>query len=214
MRFSEHPLRRQIVGEMHLRRFPALELPAMAFQTVRLVDENDREKEWLILQQRCASGLDRNLRHLETEWSANGRLAWERHSEAVTTTLTSTSVSADAQFWSAPDVGPFSDTLQWMETLPGLVIRATHIVVVANDSYAEQVVDRADFHPGHLVSCIIGDSVRIWSDFRIHAGGYGRLVVAANGAADGEVSRSIQRIQELGNYRNLSLLEGTHRSIA
>ena len=101
MRFSEHPLRRQIVGEMHLRRFPALELPAMAFQTVRLVDENDREKEWLILQQRCASGLDRNLRHLETEWSANGRLAWERHSEAVTTTLTSTSVSADAQFWSA-----------------------------------------------------------------------------------------------------------------
>jgi uncharacterized membrane-anchored protein len=150
MRFSEHPLRRQIVGEMHLRRFPALELPAMAFQTVRLVDENDREKEWLILEQRCASGLDRNLRHLETEWSANGRLAWERHSEAVTTTLTSTSVSADAQFWSAPDVGPFSDTLQWMETLPGLVIRATHIVVVANDSYAEPVVDRADFHPGHL----------------------------------------------------------------
>ena len=88
MRFSEHPLRRQIVGEMHLRRFPALELPAMAFQTVRLVDENDREKEWLILEQRCASGLDRNLRHLETEWSANGRLAWERDSEAVTTTLT------------------------------------------------------------------------------------------------------------------------------
>lgn len=104
--------------------------------------------------------------------------------------------------------------MQWMETLPGLVIRATHIVVVANDRYAEPVVDRADFHPGHLVSCIIGDSVRIWSDFRIHAGGYGRLVVAANGAADGEVSRSIQRIQELGNYRNLSLLEGTHRSIA
>ena len=101
-----------------------------------------------------------------------------------------------------------------MEELPGSVIRATQIVVVTSDSAAAELIERTAFHPAHLVSCVVDDAIRIWSDFRIHAGGYGRLVVAANGAADGEVSRSIQRIQELGNYRNLSLLEGTHRSIA
>jgi hypothetical protein len=48
--------------------------------------------------------------------------------------------------------------------------------------------------------------MRIWSDFRIGADGYGRMLVAANGLDGGDLTRAVQRLQELGSYRNLALL--------
>ena len=57
-----------------------------------------------------------------------------------------------------------------------------------------------------MVSCHSGSGARLWSDFRIGDDGYGRLVVAAWGMKAADISRVVQRIQELGNYRNLALL--------
>jgi uncharacterized membrane-anchored protein len=49
MRFTEHPERRRVVGEMHLRRFPRLALPAQAIQFARLLDDEERQAEALAL---------------------------------------------------------------------------------------------------------------------------------------------------------------------
>jgi uncharacterized membrane-anchored protein len=46
----------------------------------------------------------------------------------------------------------------------------------------------------------------MWSDFRIMDDGFGRLLVAANGADPYDLTRQLQRLQELGNYRNKALL--------
>jgi uncharacterized membrane-anchored protein len=46
----------------------------------------------------------------------------------------------------------------------------------------------------------------MWSDFRIMDDGFGRLLVAANGADPHDLTRQLQRLQELGNYRNKALL--------
>jgi uncharacterized membrane-anchored protein len=53
-----------------------------------------------------------------------------------------------------------------------------------------------------------GDAVRarIWSDFRLREDGFGLVLVAACGMAPAPLSRTVQRLQELGNYRNLALL--------
>ena len=48
-RFTEHALRPQVVGEMQLRREPALTVPARMIQLVRLLDADARTAELLSL---------------------------------------------------------------------------------------------------------------------------------------------------------------------
>ncbi|MEP9404125.1 DUF3422 domain-containing protein [Sphingomonas sp. VNH70] len=206
MHFSEHPQRRQIVNEMHLRRFPRLDPPAVAYQIVRLVGDAVQDEEWDALERCSGASLDRGTRHLELEWSEGCRIGWEKHSEAITTTVTGVHLATEQEPWTLPGVGPLAAAVDWMTCLPGYVVRATQIFIVTDDSGAEALAQRASFHPSDLISCLVGEKIRIWTDFRIHDEGFGRLIISANGAGDGELSRSIQRLQELGNYRNLSLL--------
>ena len=104
MRFAEHPDRRHIVCEMHLRRFPRLDLPAQVLQLIRLLDDREREAEAAALRT-CPVALRADgARHLEGRWSDDVRLAWERHSEASTVTLTFTGAAALPLSWLHPQV--------------------------------------------------------------------------------------------------------------
>ena len=87
--FKEHELRRQVVREMHLRRFPEFALPADITQWVKLIDASEREMEHSqvlampAVPQQDASGHRRHVAGLGAEGL---RISWERHSEASTTT--------------------------------------------------------------------------------------------------------------------------------
>lgn len=204
--FTEHPLRREIVTEMHLRRFPTFTLPAHVIQLVRIVDHSQErlETDALALLPR-----ERGMsvpRHCEGQWASNVKASWERHSEASTVTVTVTGDAAAGIDWNWPPCAAAAAGVQWAERLPGNVIRATRLLIVANDAEAASLVDTANFGESHLVSCHLDGGVRLWSDFRIHPDGYGRVVIAANGAVSATLARCIQRLQELGNYRNLALI--------
>lgn len=201
-RFIEHPRRRQVVGEMHLRRFPAFETPAQMIQIIRLVPDDLRAAEQVALA-RLSGGETGDPRHRDGEWAPGLRIAWERHSEASTVTLMLTNAGVR---WDAPTKGDARAALDWVEALPGAVIRATHMIVVAREEDAQAPVASAGFSVSHAISCRLAGAARLWSDFRIHDEGYGRLVVAANGLPPSDLARCIQRLQELGNYRNLALL--------
>ena len=100
------------------------------------------------------------------------------------------------------DIAPFRN---WLEQLPGEVVRAIHIAIVATEQDADPALVEAALAGDDLVTCYIADS-RFWSDFRMGPDGYGRVVIAANGTAPADLGRIVQRVQELGNYRNLALL--------
>jgi uncharacterized membrane-anchored protein len=210
MRFTEHPERRHVVGEMHLRRFPRLSLPAQVIQLARLLDEEERAAEAAMIAACPAPTHSDGPRHLEARWSDDIRISWERHSEASTVTLIFTGEAALPLRWTRPEDDDRAAAIAWVETLPGRVIRATHVMMVANEEKAAPLVEAAEFRASHLVSCHVGakagQGARIWADFRIHDDGYGRVVVAANGLSLGDLGRSAQRLQELGNYRNMALL--------
>lgn len=206
MRFIDHPERRHVVGEMHLRRFPRLALPAQAIQFARILDDEERRAEAQALAQWPAQWLVEEGRHREGRWADDIRLSWERHSEASTATLTLTGEAATPLLWSRPGDCERGRAIAWVEALPGRVIRATHVMLVADDASAAPLVERAEFRASHLVSCHVAGGARMWSDFRIHDDGYGRLVIAANGLEPGDLARCVQRLQELGNYRNMALL--------
>lgn len=206
MRFAEHPDRREIVCEMHLRRFPRFDLPAQVIQLIRVLDEREREAEAAALRA-CPVVLQADgTRHLEGRWSDDVRLAWERHSEASTVTLTFTGPAALPLSWLHPASDPRGDAIAWVEALPGRVIRATHVIMAETEEDSLALIGQAAFRASNLVSCHVAGGARIWSDFRIHDGGYGRLVVAANTLPASDLSRCVQRLQELGNYRNMALL--------
>jgi len=206
IRFIEHPERRRVVGEMHLRRFPSLALPAQTIQLARLLDADERPAETSALASCPASLHADGSRHLTGRWSDDIRIAWERHSEASTVTVTCAGAAARPLAWTHSNEDPRAAAIRWAEILPGRVIRATHVLIVADDAAAAPLVDQSGFRASHLISCHVASGARLWSDFRIHDDGYGRLIVAANGLPTGDVARCVQRLQELGNYRNMALL--------
>ena len=204
--FFEHPWRREIVGEMHLRRLPPFTVPAQIFQLVRLVATPDRIAELASIETLPGQGPSTGARHREGRWSSDVRASWERHSEASTVTVTLTGSAATSEGWIRPDSSDGAEAFTWAEALPGGVVRATRLVVVADDEAARRFVEEAEFKASDLISCRVAGGARIWSDFRIHDDGYGRLVVAANGLPTAELASCVQRLQELGNYRNLALV--------
>jgi uncharacterized membrane-anchored protein len=194
----EHPARREIVGEMHLRRWPLVGPGMRLVQIVRLANPDEEAEEQSALFARLAAdrgSCEAGRRHFSATLSERVKLTWERHNEASTLSLFA-------------DEGAFEleAAVAWAEGLPGAAVRATKIWIVADEHDAADLIDRLQFDSLQLVSCTISGGARIWSDFRIRDDGYGCLIVAANGLSSGDLTRAVQRLQELGNYRNLALL--------
>lgn len=204
--FTEHPQRREVVGEMHLRRFPEFALPAQLVQFVRIIDRCAIAEEQLAIAALPGLSDTTSPRHREGRWSPDVGASWERHNEASTVTVTMVGTAARGVGWDRPPTSDGAAALRWAETVPGSVIRATRLIVVESDEDARYPVDAANFRQSHLVCCHVAGGARIWSDFQIHADGYGRIVIAANSLPGTEVISCVQRLQELGNYRNLALI--------
>ncbi|SLK07412.1 DUF3422 domain-containing protein [Novosphingobium mathurense] len=211
---NEHELRRTVVGEMHLRRWPLLEAPCLIIQLVRVLDAPDREAERRALEdlpQGAWIDCTDNPRHVKGLFSPGVAFTLERHNEASTTTLFVRDGTLEALF--APAVGSdLEKAVAWANVLPGKVIRATRLLLVKDEGEAGALLPQIGIADDELVSCRIGTgeslgaSARIWSDFRLREQGFGILIVAANGMLPADLTRTVQRLQELGNYRNLALL--------
>lgn len=209
MAFKEHELRRQVVREMHLRRFPEFALPADITQLVKLVDPVEREDEHRHVLEMPATPYEdaaSHRRHVGGRGAAGLRISWERHSEASTTTLIRSGVAGLPGDWTGQSEPNAAEAVAWAEHLPGSVIRATRIMIVVDEATGERALEKAGFLESDLVSCHVAGGARIWTDFRIHDDDYGRLLIAANGLLPGDLARCVQRLQELGNYRNMALL--------
>ena len=205
MRIADsHHLRARVVAEMHMRRMPPLVAPVTMTQTVRLLTLAERDAELAHLETLATIVPDAlTIRHRDVAGRSEGgvEILWERHSEATTATVISPA-DPHAPFTHCPAA---DRALQWLETAPGGVIRAARIAIVSDEAAAEAIVPTLGFAMAELVSCRLG-TARLWSDFHIHEDGYGRLLVAAGDVAPTDLGRLVQRIQELGNYRNLALL--------
>lgn len=199
MAFTEHPLRRWAVDEMHLRRFAPVARECEIYQVVRLISAEERHAEdrWLINERPDFDIWNLAARHGSGHLKPGTYFLWERHTEASTLTLIFPK--------DAPDelTSPY---IQWLEQWPGGVVRATRVFVVADPQAAELQLNNLDILRHELVCCDVNADLRLWSDFAIHSDGYGRLLITAGDIEAGERGRIVQRVQELGNYRNLALL--------
>jgi len=192
---NEHSLRREIVGEMHLRRWPPIAPPMRVKQILRLVPAGAAADELPPFRAGDAPLSTAGQRHIDGTLSEGIAFTWERHSEATTLTV-----------FARPDAPLLAEARAWAESPPGEVLRATLIDIESDPAAAARKVAELGADPAELVSCEIGGGARLWSDFRIKDEGYGRLVLAAGSLGPVDLARAAQSLQELGNYRNMALL--------
>nr|WP_281384738.1 DUF3422 domain-containing protein [Novosphingobium piscinae] len=199
-------MRRPAVGEMHLRRWPLVPVPCHIIQWVLAVDEDERAEELALVEARAAAKeLVGNPSHREGRISPSVAFTWERQSEGSSLTLFVAPCTEDAFLDPSSDPELIA-AMDWAQDLPGQIVRSTRVWVGEDDAAVQRVLDRHALNRDELVSSIIGGGIRMWSDFRIMPDGFGRLLVAANGADPRDLVRQIQRLQELGNYRNKALI--------
>ncbi len=199
MALTNHPLRQWAVDEMHLRRFAPVSDDCQIYQTVLLISEDQRspEDQYLIVDKPDFEDWHLGPRSAHGHAKSGIYFLWERHTEASTVTLIFPLSMAQRE------VDPY---LHWLEKWPGSVIRATRIKTIPTADLVEENLAAMEISAEELVCCEVNGGMRIWSDFSIHKDGYGRLLVQGGDMNDGERGRIVQRVQELGNYRNLALM--------
>lgn len=188
---NEHRLRREIVGEMHLRRWPPITPPMTIIQILRLGPSEGLPP----FRSGPAFAAEPGQRHMQGMLADGLLFTWERHSEATTLTV-----------FASPDAPLLAEARAWAESAPGEVLRATLIDIESDAAAAAARMAQFDVDPAELVCCDFGGGARLSSDFRIKDEGYGRLVVAAGQLGPVDLARAVQSLQELGNYRNMALL--------
>lgn len=199
MSFTEHPLRRWAVDEMRLRRFAPVSAHCEIYQVVRLLEPAERndEDQWLINARPDFDDWMLAARHGSGHNNTGIHFLWERHTEASTLTLIFPNEIQDAVR---------GNYIRWLEQWPGGVVRATQIRVVPDARNIDGDLAAIGISTDEMVCCDINAGLRLWSDFSIHGDGYGRLLMTAGEVGPGERGRIIQRVQELGNYRNMSVV--------
>ncbi|MEO7186937.1 MAG: DUF3422 domain-containing protein, partial [Sphingomicrobium sp.] len=198
-----HPLRSALSAEMHLRKLPPLK-PGVRMAQIVLLPGEDRDWKQIeahlgLLCSHAAPNVDPQSRYFR-ETIGDTIFRWERHGEFCSFTFICD--APDAPWF---DDTPFRDTpAGWVEGLPGQVIRATRIAYVDK---ADAILPGSPFAAEDLVLChVVGGRGEIRSDFRLHTDGFGRLLVVDHGLSGLEAALTVQRLQELSNYRNIALL--------
>jgi uncharacterized membrane-anchored protein len=207
--FREHPLRHQVIAELHARMFEPLHAPVRVSHVATVCGER---------------GTGRNVRHLLRllehyglplpEPDAIGqhfsatlgdiRMRWERHTEFVTYSFSKR----------GPFVHPFAyPVLQelphdWLSDMPGEVVTAASLAIESNDMSERNPEELCALFAGNQIigSEVVGGLGRAWSDLRIHGDGFSRFLLRNQGLSDNQAGRLAKRIFELHAYRAMALL--------
>jgi uncharacterized membrane-anchored protein len=97
----------------------------------------------------------------------------------------------------------------WVQALPGQVMVAAHVALVPREAMAVDADGIADrlFAGNWLVGgAVAGGAAWAFTDFRIHTGGFSRILVQDASTSPRQAGRIVQRLLEIDTYRMLALL--------
>ena len=201
-----HPQRQRLTDEMQVRNFPAFGAPARVFQLVVLSGDGQLEaarEQAMAICRHLGAAVPEPGKYLTVRMPGLD-FVWEQHSEFTTYSFIRGGASEEP--FSSPLLGELPT--EWLAELPGPVLRATQIELLSRHSAEPTKEELARwFVLGDLVCCdVLDGEAGIWSNFRLHPDGLGRLLVRDQSlVGESEPSRLIQRLQELGNYRNMAM---------
>jgi len=204
---ENHPQRFELANEIHARPQEALRPPVRVSYLAVLVEPDEREREHAhvraLYERYGADAPPAGAIHFSSDLGPF-RCTWERHTE----------FSSYAFFRPGGGDQPFADPAvravpaDWLAAIPG------RTVVAAN----AEILDRA--HPGldaseiaarfegnYVVGAAVGGGAGdVFTDFRVHADGFGRFLVIDRELSRRQLGRTLQRLFEIETYRMMALL--------
>lgn len=204
---SLHPARESLYHELHARPFPVIGSPVRVSHLALLLDEADKQADFDHLSALCHRyGVNPPSPQDNSFYQQLGdlKIRWERHLEFVTYTFIRAGRNEQAFSQSALSLLP----ADWLEKIPGLLVAALHLEV---HSVEDEPLNREElagcFEGQRLVSGrLMEGAATLWSAFRLHGDGCGRILLHNHGLNDNQMGRLILRVLELETYRLMALL--------
>ncbi len=210
---SDHPLRHALSEELHARPFARLQAPRRATHLALLSGENaaaaDRRHVAALCQRFGAPPPADTDTHFMADLGAF-QLKWERHTEFSTYTFFVTPDEAPSP--GSRDVfetkGLAEVPRDWLEALSGELLVGVHLSLMPRDEAVPGTDEIARaFGTGNLAgSMASGEAAAVFVDFRIHADGFGRILVHDRHLQPRQAGRLVQRLFEIETYRAMALL--------
>lgn len=205
--YSDHPLREGLANEVHARPF----IPLRAPQNISLL-AMVRAPEGSLDDRTHIAALCKMLTHvgaIGTNFALLDfgafQLRWEQHTEFSTWTFIAPPDSA------TPD--PFKQQCLnlvpevWLRKLPGLRITAINLALEKpSKTRPANQIEKMFYVDSLAGSSVVGGAAEVWSDFRIHPDGFGRILVKDKSLKHRQAGRLVQRMLEIETYRMMALL--------
>jgi uncharacterized membrane-anchored protein len=229
-----HPQRVALHNEIHARPPEAMSSPLAISHIVMVADgaqrEASREHLAALLRDHHLPQPDAKSTHLRMDLGAF-RVRWELHTEFVTWSF---SRPFDAAGFGEGEPPAAVDAVPqgWLSALPGEALASVHLWVLPARSVAGSALVKHVLNEDTLVGASVADGhAEVYTDFAIHADGFSRIVLLADGApADARLvegpssaraeapqpgpsrfsprrlGRLVQRLLEIDTYRMAALL--------
>lgn len=203
---ADHPLRRELNDEVHARPPEVLAAPASLTYLVLASDWSNADRERAAvaaLAERYGASPPAPGANHHSVALGELRLRWERHTEFARYTFI-TRVDPTAPFAAQAPV-----PREWIAALPGETMVAAQVALVSgNGQEGDYEAIAARHFEGNplLGSAIAGGAALALTDFRIHADGFSRVLVADRAMTPRQAGRMVQRLLEIDTYRVMALL--------
>lgn len=209
----DHPLRYELVNELHARPFPVLEVPSttvfVAFHPGEDAAARGREADRALLADLVhrygAPQPEPGMTHYQAPMG-RGQLKWESHTEFVTFSAFLPGIAPRAFDPDDAEIFP----ADWLARAPGSRICAVLIRVEPEPETEAELKDKLDswFVAESLAAARVVDGAAvIATDFRIDPSGHMRFAVFVRpGTGPRRLGRIVQRLCEIETYRAMSML--------
>lgn len=204
---EDHALRFELANEVHARPHEALRAPLRASYIAAVTDAQERAREHAHVASLCErAGVPppaEGVIHFAADLGSF-RLRWERHTE----------FSAYAFFRREAGGAPFADSAaasvpgDWLRAIPGRTLVAAHAELLERRAQLPAASEiAAAFGGNYVVGSDVGDgAAAVFTDFRVHADGFGRFLVIDRSLSRYQAGRTLQRLFEIEAYRMMALL--------
>ena len=205
---ADHPQRIELNDEVHARPPGLLTAPSRISYLALFVAPKTRERERELITQLArhfgVAPPDPQSNHFNAELGPF-RLRWEHHTEFARYMFI-TPGSEDEPFGD-PAIGRVP--ADWLAELPGETMVATHVGMVSGappDTDYDRLASR-HFNGNPLIgSGVAGGAGTALTDLRIHADGFGRMLVFSGDMPPRQSGRIVQRLLETDTYRMMALM--------
>jgi uncharacterized membrane-anchored protein len=203
----DYPQRQALADEVHARPPQALETPCRASYVALAVTAEDRRREdahlAALFSTHGATPPPPGATHASAQLGGL-RVRRELHGEFTSYTFVAPGLSATP--FSEPPAAMLPPG--WLAATPGRVIAAVHAKVIpAEGAEADPQFLARHFAGNSVVGSDVGQGCgRVYSDVRIHADGFSRVVIVNEGFTPRQAGRMLQRSFEIEAYRMMALL--------